>query len=303
VLGLALDLGGHAADGSLVAVRRPIKGLLDYSRFYIFWGFAKEWPFMSVAALLGVLWALDRAARRQPDPAALFLLLVFAAPLTLAGLLRIPYELFRYLVPLDPLFYTFVALGVWHWTAPVGEVLARQIPARLAAVITACMTAIILVSDLNPVRTWLVTTRGYERTWLMEVLSVPPFPDYKTPSAYVRENAAADDLIFVLDSREIYNYLGRADFWVYSGYYQVQTYQTDDQVIRDKYVSTPLIQDLHTLKAHLATPGKRKWLIASDRMLAETPAISPEIKAFINTLSRQVAYVGLDRATKVYLFD
>ena len=302
-LSLALDLGGHAADGSLVAVRRTIKDLLDYPRFYIFWGFVKEWPVMSVAALLGVLWALDRAAQRQPDRAALFLLLVFALPLTLIGLLRIPYELFRYLVPLNPLFYTLVALGVLHWTEPVGKLLGQQIPRRFAALATAGLVIIVLLSDLNPVRTWLATTRGYERTWLTQRLSVPPFPDYKTPSAYVKAHAAPKDLIFVLDSREIYNYLGRADFWVYSDYYQVQTYQTDDQVIRDKYVSTPLIRDLPTLKDELATPDRRKWLVASDRMLAETPAISPEIKAFIGSLSGQVAYTGLDGATKVYLFD
>ncbi len=303
-LGLFLDLGGHAADGPLVALRRTVKELLDYPRFFIFWGFAKEWPVMTLAALLGGLWAMDRAAREPLDRPALFLLLAFAIPLTLNGLLRIPYELFRYNIPLDPLFFTFVGLGLLHGVNAIRQLFHdRPIEGgRAAALLTAALAAMIVLTDLNPVRSWLVTVRGYQSTWLQQALSVPPFPDFKTPAVYVRERATDEDLIFVLDSREIYNYLGRADYWVYSAYYEVQTYQTGN-VIRDKYVSTPLIKDLQTLQGKLNQPGTRKWLIASDRMLAAGVGISPQIKDFISNLQDHVVYVGRDGANKVYMFD
>ena len=173
---------------------------------------------------------------------------------------------------------------------------------RGRAAVTMGLVAVILVSDLNPVRSWLVTVRGYQSTRLQQALSVSPFPDFKTPAAFIRDNASARDLVFVLDSREIYNYLGRADYWIYSEYYEVQTYQTDD-VIRDKYVSTPLIRDLATLQARLAAPAQRKWLVASETMPGYAEAISPEIRAFISSAADRVVYTGKDGATKVYLFD
>ena len=103
--------------------------------------------------------------------------------------------------------------------------------------------------------------------------------------------------------REIYNYLGRADYWVYSERWEVQTYQTADDVIRDKFVATPLIRDLETLQARLSDPTSRKWLIVSDAMLKRTSAISPAIKEYIAGLGGQVAYTGLDGSTRVYLIE
>ena len=300
-LALGLDLGGHASEGAAVAVRRTIKGLLNYPQFYIFWGFAKEWPVLSLVALVGGLYALDRAAQRPLDESAFFLLLAFGLPLTLNGLLRIPFEMFRYNVPLDPLFYSFVALGLLGWRE-VARQLGLDTRGRAPALITGVLVAAILLTDLNPIRSALVTVRGYEQTALGRVLSVPPFPDFKSPARFVRERAAPEDLVFVLDSREVYNYLGRADYWIYSERWEVQTYQSGD-TIRDKFVDTPLIRDLNSLQEKLEQPGPRKWLIASDRMLARTSAISPEIKDFIAALDDKVAFTGDDRATKVYLFN
>ena len=50
-------------------------------------------------------------------------------------------------------------------------------------------------------------------------------------------------------------------------------------------------------------PGIRKWLIASDRMMANTSTLSAEMKELILAQRDRVVYVGLDRSTKVYLFD
>ena len=129
------------------------------------------------------------------------------------------------------------------------------------------------------------------------------YPDFATPAAYVKTQARPEDVVLVLDLREIYAYLGRADYWVRSAVYELQTYR-DGDVLRDKYVATPLITDLEVLERTLnGRPGIRKWLIASDRMMARTSALSAEIKDFIRGQGRRVVYVGLDGSTKVYLFD
>ncbi len=163
---------------------------------------------------------------------------------------------------------------------------------------------LVLLVDLNPLRSWLITQRGHHnKGWLYQVFGMERYVDYATPAAYVKARARPEDVILVLDLREIYAYLGRADYWVRSAVYELQTYR-DGNVLRDKYVATPLITNLEALERTFdERPDTRKWLIASDGMVANTRALSQDIKDFIPAQADRVVYVGLDRSTKVYLFD
>src|SRR5690606_38653266 len=104
-----LDLLGNGG-GLAAGVKDAIRALLNYPSFFVFWGFAREYPLTGLVALLGGLWAFDRTARPRPDPAALFLVGAFALPIVLNGLFETRYQSFRYNVPFSTLFFAFTAL-------------------------------------------------------------------------------------------------------------------------------------------------------------------------------------------------
>lgn len=121
VLWLALALGLDLVSDrpGAAAAKETIRQLLNFPSFFVFWAFPREYPMMSIAALVGGLWILDRAARPEPDRAAVFLLAVFALPVVLNGLFETRYGFFRYSLPFNPLFLSFVALGLVRWTEVV----------------------------------------------------------------------------------------------------------------------------------------------------------------------------------------
>src|SRR5690606_17072893 len=126
-------------------------------------------PLMSIPALIGALWAFDRAARPSPDRAALFVLAAFLIPTLLNGLFETRYQNFRYNVPFGALYFTFVALGVVKWRALAsawrGEPhdAGGRAPRRslTPAAVTALLVAAVFAYDMNPLRGWLVAQRAY----------------------------------------------------------------------------------------------------------------------------------------------
>src|SRR5690606_16475720 len=243
-------LFGQAAEASVpAALKAHVKQMLDYPRFYIFWGFAREYKLMSIPALLGGMWAFDRAARAPGERASLYLIGMFAVPMILNGLFRTDYALFRYNVPFGPLYFTFVALGLMRWreavTAWNGPRLSF-VRVRSSAWVTGALVAIILLTDMNPVRGWLVTQRGNaENPALYELFDVDrASPDYRSAAEFVAAHARADDKIVVFDCREIFNYLERLDYCVLSRTYlsgdQLKQIYIENDVRRDIYLSTPM---------------------------------------------------------------
>ncbi len=315
---VALGLAAPAFVG-LAAVKAAMRwSLLNYPHFFVFWGFVNQWPLASVVAAVGVLWAFDRASGPSSEPAAGFLLLAFGTPLVVNGLFGTRYELFRYEVPFDTLFFTFVALGLLRWQqvlaawrrAPdgtdtaAGSRAAGGPPSRArAAVIGGLFVLLVLGFDLNPVRGLLVAREQYRNEGLLyRVFGLTDYPDFKTPAAYLKRHAAPGDEIIVLDSREMYSYLGHTDYWVRTAVFETQTYERGGRLL-DLYVSTPLIMSADALEKTLSVPGRRKWLVASDAMLAETRAVSEAVKRFIRGQASHVVYVGRDGETKIYRFD
>jgi hypothetical protein len=306
-LAFVLDLIGAAQPGSATALKQTARVLLDFPRFFVFWGFVNEWPVIAVPALIGGLWAFDRAARQPMDRAAMFLFLALATPLIANGLFDTHYELFRYNVPFEPLYFTFAALGI----AKVGAIVTAWQPmdgsrrlrrtATIAAV--SILSLLVLTFDLNPLRGSLLTQRSYrEDGVLYRLFGLARYPDYKTTADFVARSAAPQDAIVAFNGREYFNYIGRLDYWVQSSGYGTQTYD-DAGTLRDLYVSTPLIADLDTLKDVLRAPGHTKWLIASDTWLPASRVVDEDIKHFVASHRDKIVYVGLDGRMSVYRFD
>jgi hypothetical protein len=302
-MGLAVGLNLHPVDAS---ARAPgvIRQLLDYPRFTQVWGYAREWPLASIVALVGGLWAFDRVmSRSNRDVAAGFLLLVFAIPLLVNGLLEHDYQGFRYNIPFDSYYWCFVALGLCKWRVLLPASLRDVANGHSWRMGTVALAALVLL-DVNPARAWLVAHRDYTNTGLpYRVYRIPERRDFKTPTAYVTKHAAPNDLVVaIIDAREVYCYLGRLDYWVMSSHLTQAYY--DGEMLREKYVLTPLLTNLTQLQDVLTeAPGRRKWLIASEATVRNTFVLSDDIKHFVLNSQDHVAYVGGDHATKVYLFE
>ncbi|HEU4617074.1 MAG TPA: glycosyltransferase family 39 protein [Gammaproteobacteria bacterium] len=329
LLGLA-----EPAFAGLAAAKAALRwSLLNFPHFFAFWGYPNQWPMASVPAAIGALVAFDRASRRPSQAGSGFLLLALATPLILNGVFATRYELFRYDVPFDTLYFCLISLGLLHWReigrawgrsqggrvdgraaeahagadnrfAPTaGNRFAPAAAKRFApAAVGALLALLVLAFDLNPVRPVLVAYGDYRNEGaLYGLFGLGGYPDYKTPALYVAEHRAPEDRVIVLDSREMYAYLGRVDYWVMSSQYETQTYPSEGS-LRDLYVSTPLIRSASELEQALAAPGGTKWLIASDAMLAETRVIDDDVKGLIRSAAARVVYVGRDGDTKVYRF-
>ena len=310
VLWLGLTLGlDLLAPGA--GAREAVRQLLNYPAFFVFWGFPNEYPLMSIPALVGGLWIFDRVARERPDPAALFLVAVFALPTIMNGLFETRYQTYRYNVPFGPLFFAFVALGIVKWREtlaawPAGGAV-RVLHPREPALVTAGLAAAVLAFDMNPLRSWLATQRAYANEGaLYSFFDLRGFRDFRSAVGYVIEHANAGDKILTFDCREYFNYFGRLDYCLVSGTYRegdelIQTY-VDGGTYRDLYLSTPMIMNLDELKHVLHKTGGTKWLLASDSMLENLTAADAELRLFLEHSGEHVVHAALDDDTKVYRF-
>src|SRR5690606_37156063 len=141
------------------------------------------YPLMSIPALIGLLWAFDRAARPEPDRPALFLLAAFALPVVLNGLFESRYGFFRYNVPFGPLFFAVVGRGPVRGADGLD---ARRPPARALtrAGVTAgsaALAALVVVDDASPLRGWLVAQREHDgRSSLSDAFKIRGFRAYRS---------------------------------------------------------------------------------------------------------------------------
>lgn len=290
-----------------LTLRTVVRELLDFPRFYVFWGFPNELPLAAAVASVGALVAFHRAAGRR-DKAAGFALLALAGPVVGNSLFSSPFELFRYNAAFDALFFVFIALAFVHWRELVPAwrpALPRPFLSRTAAALGTTLLVLLATGyDLNPLRGWLAMEREYANDGaLYRTFGVTAYSDFKTTAAFVAHNASPHDLIVTPDSREYYNYLGRVDYWLRSGRYDDQSYYSKG-ALRDLYVDTPLVATLAELKAALAIPNRTKWVLASSAVLADPKApVAPDIRAFLRDAEQRVVYVGLDRDRKVYRFE
>lgn len=312
-LALAFGLGLEAERAA--GLRGTVRTLLDYPHFFVFWGYPNEWPLSSIAALAGGAWAFDRAARLTPPSrgavearqraaaASRFVLLALGTPLILNGLFDTAFELFRYNVPLNTCYFTLVALALVRWRELIPAWRpSAALPGRAAtAAGTAALALLVAGFDLNPLRGWLVTERDYLNDGpLYRMFGLVQYDDFKTPSAFVSAHAGPDDTIIVLEPREIFNYLGRADWWLRTDAFETQTYVQNGEP-RDLYIRTPLLTSLDALRGVLDGPGT-KWLIVSEDLLGSR-VLNEEVSDFIRARDERVVYVGRDGDKKVYRFD
>ena len=223
-------------------------------------------------------------------------------PTAANGFFKMPYDLYRYATPLDPFYFSLVALGLTGWLSLWASWKEGPAPSSSVRWVgTAVLVVMVLLVDMNPLRGWLTAHPEYRRDAPVERLfRIRGFPDFRTTAEFVAKNRRPDEPVLVLDSREVYNYLPETDYWVRSGVFEFQSY-LDGDTIRDKYVDTPLLMSLEDLQRVLAEPG-RKWLIGSERMIRTTAGLDEPLRRFLLGQRDLVVYEGLDQSTRVYLF-
>ena len=230
----------------MLGFRKLLRALVDYPNFRLFWSFALERPELIVPLALGTLWGLDRVARDVPDPTALFLVGGFWLVLFMNGILETKFEFFRYNLHLDVFFLILATVGILEIPALLAR-LGWHVPGILdgerGSLVTGAIATIILIVGVNPLAAVLTSSRDYRETdYVFRAFGLDVYPDFATPSAFVRDRMDPDDQIFVLDPREYWNYIGRVDFWIYSDNYQSQTFISDGQDF-DRYLGIPVLHD------------------------------------------------------------
>jgi hypothetical protein len=310
-LGLSLRLDLIPADDLRSEPTRTIRALLNYPSFFVFWGYPREYPLLFIPALLGGAWAFDRAARPQPDRAALYLLAVFAIPTILNGMFETRYQQFRYNVPFGPLYFTLIALGIVRGVELIAAWAARHraspLSYRARTLITSLLVALVFVFDMNPLRSWLVAKRAYSNEGqLYSFFGVRGFSDYRSVVDYVQRNRGDDDVITTFDCREYFNYLGHVDYCLVSG-----TYRDGDELIqmyidggqkRDLYVATPLIMNADELERMLQDAQSTVWLLSAETLASNPRALDEGFRRFLAENADRVVHVARDGDTKVYRF-
>ena len=282
--------------------RQLIRRLVDYPNYRLFWSFALSYPLLSPALALGTLWGIDRVSGKSIDPAALFTVGGFWAVLFVNGILTTKFEFLRYNLHVEVLFLAICAVGILELPAmyqrfrdsgktEYGDGAARKL--TIAALL-------VLVVGVNPLAALLDSHRNYrEDGAVFRMLKLDYYPDFKSPADYVRQNTASDDQIFVIDPREYWNYIGRVDYWIYSDNYQSQSYVVDGQHY-DMYVGVPVLTDQASVIAALRAAGTGDaWLLYSNRRLARTRWLSPDLKQLFRDLQSQTVYEGRDGDTIV----
>lgn len=311
-LALGLAIRETPDAGFVEHLETRVRQLLDYPRFFVFWGFAQQYPLLSIPALIGGLWAFDRAARVPGSRAALFLLCVFAIPMILNGVFSTQHQIFRYNVPFGPLFYTFVALGLTQWRAVLAAWNQDAQPSARtprSAWVTIALVALVLAVDMNPLRSWFEVQRSNlnEAAFFGLIQTQGRYPEYRSPAVrYITDHARPDDKIIAFECREYFNYLQRLDYcvvssWYYRGKQLKQTY-FDGTVYRDLYLSTPMIMSGEELERLLRGAPGTKWLVASDRVVKNERAVGKSIFELIEDSAGNVVYASPDGMAKVYRF-
>ncbi len=204
---------------------------------------------------------------------------------------------------LEFFFLILATVGILEIPALLGR-LGWRVPGILdgerGSLVTGAIATIILIMSVNPSAAVLTSSRDYRETgYVFRAFELDVYPDFATPSAFVRERLDPEDQIFVLDPREYWNYIGRVDFWIYSDNYQSQTFISGGQDL-DLYLGIPVLHDKAGVRSAMAAAGEGDiWILYSESRLARTRSVSEPLKEFLRSLHSDVVYTGRDNETVV----
>jgi hypothetical protein len=299
-----------AVSGLSTHLRQSIRTLLDFPQYNVMWGLFFEMPLASIAAVFGLLWCVDGAARRDPDAPRAFLLYTFVLPLIVSGMIATTYRELRYVMHFDVFFLTFIALGIAHWRA-VLEALgwmqanaARDVLVPRAATVALALLAFAYIP--GPAAAWIAvnrehgTARGVDAAFKLSF-----YPDFRTAAEYVQAHRdAAREPLIALQPREFYTYLHDVDYWLTTHAFETENhaYAIDDQR-RDLYVDVPIISTMAELESIIAKAQGAVWLLAPDDLVASRTTLTEDLATFIEGLDAQVVYTGLDHDMRVYRLE
>jgi hypothetical protein len=299
-----------AAAGISTHLRQSIRTLLDFPQYNVTWGLFFEMPAASIVAVLGMLWCIDGAARRNSDAPRAFLLYAFVLPVIVSGSVYTTFRELRYVMHFDVLFLTFIALGILHWRSvleALGLMPARAVRSVLALRAgTVAMAVLAFAYIPGPASAWINVNREHGvAQGIAAAFKLPFHPDYRTPAAYVlaHRDAAREPLI-TMQPREFYPYVPDVDYWLTSHEFEIaeHAYAIDGER-RDLYVDVPIISSMKQLKAVLAASPGAVWLVAPDSVVASGSALTDDLTAFIDSLDEQIVYTGLDGDMRVYRLE
>jgi hypothetical protein len=256
-------------------------------------------PGVYVFFLGAVAWLALRRPREEDDflRACVYAVLT---PLLLVGI-KMKYAPVRYLIS-GHAFLLLVAAGAMVVAA------RRLLRGREALAAGACclLVASGVLGGHGLPQAWRLVNLDYGDAVDEMTFTVDFYPDHETPGRYVREHLRPGDRVAAVDNLATYWYAGRCDYWIRDYDERLNfLHRHDDGEIRDIYVGALGVPD--TMLGDLVPrPGSRLWVVTSGELGTQTKdELSAAQFAWLERVEREntPAYVGLDKATKVYLLE
>jgi len=128
--------------------------------------------------------------------------------------------------------------------------------------------------------------------------------DHRGVGEYVRHFVRNDDLVVAIHVVFQYIYVGRVDYWLWSGGPGTwDAWEETPDGWKDFYIGARWINNLSDLEKLLAkSPARRVWIIASPS-IHRTDHIKTEIAQFIRKDPTKLVFKGKDGMSEVYLWN
>lgn len=128
--------------------------------------------------------------------------------------------------------------------------------------------------------------------------------DSKTPGLYVAEHMEEDDIVITMDIYNSYPYTKKIDYWLWTGtlsYWQPY-HQREDGLLYDDTLGAVVIRDFWQFIDVLnVNKDKNVWVLTTPSIDIKVH-IHPSISKFLKQNTKNLAYIGKDGISGVYLF-
>jgi len=300
-----------------------LQGMLNYFFTGFSTGYFREvfrsFPNMSLVVLAGFFFCLGLYTIRPRTPNAddwetrwLYLSFCLLFPLVFLGFFRTHIQP-RYIYQLYPVFVLLYLVGL-HRIAQAAAALIlgifSRIRPRMKTLVGAGIFLLVLVATVDGVgwgRLMDVIHRQYRDPVTTDIITRSgrtEHYDHKGPGEFVRHHLRDDDLVVAIHVVFQYIYVGRVDYWLWSGGPGTwDAWEKTEDGWRDFYIGARWINNLKDLKKLLDDNRDRRiWLVASPSLL-RTDHIKTEIASFIRKDPRNLVFRGKDGMSEVYLWN
>ncbi len=298
--GLFWTLYALSADAPAAAFSERLRAVLKFQselpKFY-FLGLLRAFPVMASVTALGILWFFHSNVGPRFSYATHFVLLAFTLSLVTIGFVKTDWVEYRLNFHLNPLFVILFAAAL---VKLFERFTAFPRPLTVAVMLG---VAFLACEQIYPARVVGVVNRDYGHA--LDVRTAPGshlllMPDHQGPAVYVKQNAAAGDLVIAMDWLEQSFYGGKVDYWLRTDDYEGQSFHVRHEYF-DFYTRTRVVAQVSDLEGIIAQRGaKAVWIVTASPYTEMQLHVSREMLAYLDQFAPNLVYRGRDGKSVVY---